>query len=264
MKWNNIRKVYQGFEFGACEGPVSNSTELAMTQIPRGSHRSALTGAWCTQWTPMPETGFVGRGVHGARQIANGRDKHALVASGLFPDATPFPAFIRAYCLTPGGGDKTAAWLAAVDHARDGGAVMNVLSLDRGYTNEPAVNLPAPMIDRGVRLVMDNKQHQHRTRVHAPGVLEIDGNFYTDATPVGLRELPAHAKNTSTKARRELSARYDQRGRVHVPPEWNNRHRTSTLPRPNYPRPVGSQPCGHGHENSGRESVMPKLANTNI
>lgn len=160
---------------------------------------------------PDARNGFRGAGRSRRTEIANGRDKHALVASGLFPDGTPFPAFVRAYCLTPGGGDKTAACLSAVDHARSGGAAVVELSLDRGYTNEPAVNLLAPMIERGVRLVMDHKQHQHRTRLHAPGVLEIDGNFYTDATPVGLRELPAHAKNTSTRARRELSARYDQR-----------------------------------------------------
>ncbi len=50
-------------------------------------------------------------------KFLQGRDKHTLVASGLFPDGDPYPPFLRAYNATLGGSSRAAAGIRTLDRA---------------------------------------------------------------------------------------------------------------------------------------------------
>lgn len=152
--------------------------------------------------------GFRGAGASRRSEIANGRDKHALVTSGRFPDGSTCPPLLAAYTLRPGGSDKHDAAITTIDLATRNGITLNTISADRGY---PANTFGHAARLRGIEPSFDQLEHQHRTRIFSNNILEIDGGFFTDGTPTPLRKLDRFTRNMPTSQRGALTKKYDQR-----------------------------------------------------
>jgi hypothetical protein len=155
--------------------------------------------------------GYQGGGSVKRTAIHNGRDKHTLIASGHFPDGTAFPALPRSYVLRPGNNDKPQAAIDLIDHARRCNATITYNSVDLGYLNEDPHVLTLPAALRGVQLVSEHRKVHHRQRLYAPGVLDIDGGFFTTGTPTALQTLPQHTRDMTHKQHVALARRYDTR-----------------------------------------------------
>lgn len=160
---------------------------------------------------PGAANGYVGAGRSRRAEIVNGRDKHALAACGILPDGSPIPPFARSFATAPAGNDKVQPALSAIIRAQRSGATVTTVRLDRIYTVSAAEALQNPARRLGVQLIKDLKQDQRRVRPVRPGVLLIDGFFFTAGTPTALYDIPRWAVNTPATERNALTWRFDQR-----------------------------------------------------
>ena len=154
---------------------------------------------------------FRGAGSSRRSEIVNGRDKHALVASGLLPDGSAFPPLLRAFAARKGGENKPAAGLDCLDYAIGTGASLHTVSLDRGYTGVPADEMLLPSLRRGVALVRDLNGYHHEDSPWSDGVQLIDGFFFTNGTPDALRDIPALDYRAPKAQRAAAREKYDER-----------------------------------------------------
>ena len=155
--------------------------------------------------------GFVGAGRSRRSSIANGRDKHTLVACDFLPDGTPIPPFLRSFAVTTAGGAKAASALTAFTRAQESGAEVRTVRLDRIYTVETAEALARPAAAAGVDLIIDLKGDQRRPRPWQPGVIFVDGFFFTSGIPEALLELPRWPMSCSREVRQAHHQAFDER-----------------------------------------------------
>ena len=144
-------------------------------------------------------------------QVVNGRDNHAFVCSGLFPDGTPMPPLVRAYHAVPGGDAKEPALFALLNHATNTGVTPSTFTADRIYSQAKAENLQHPLTQMGWTLVRDLKDNQRPTQPWAPGVQYLDGWWFTSGLPTGLLELPRPPMTANSKERQEHQERFNKR-----------------------------------------------------
>lgn len=210
--WANTQPDAPPSPNGSRKRPAAGPTAPGpFTRYDRAFPQIGPDGRLIHTLDPVARNGFRGADASRRTEIVNGRDKHAFVAAGKFCDGTAFPAFVRAYALRPGNDSKTAAALDLVDLALRGGAVVETNAIDLGYIDTDPQVLAIPMAQRGVSLASDHKEHQHRCRVHARGVLEIDGGFFTSGTPTRLRTLGRFVRNMRQEDRRKLTTGFDER-----------------------------------------------------
>jgi hypothetical protein len=160
---------------------------------------------------PGARNAFRGAGNSRSSEIVNGRDKHALVAAGMFPDGTPMPPLTRAYRATPGSDAKDSALLTLLQHAEDTNVTPGIFSADRIYSICKPETLQHPLTERGWTLVRDLKGDQRTSRQWTNGVLYLDGWWYPTGLPTGLFDLPRPPMNANATERRDHQARFDYR-----------------------------------------------------
>lgn len=157
---------------------------------------------------------YRGAGANRTASFPVGRDKHTLVASGHFPDGTPYPPILRTYTCVLGGSSRTEAGITTFRYANDTGMPTNRrhATLDRIYTGPDADQFEQPV--RALDWTITKSLTANQKTFHPwnePGVVYVDGFFYTDALPTGLRDLPARPLNTTSEELAKLEKRYDKR-----------------------------------------------------
>ena len=160
---------------------------------------------------PGARDAFRGAGNSRTSEIVSGRDKHAFVAAGRFPDGTPMPPLTRAYHATPGGDAKDKALLTLLDHAANNHVTPTLFSADRIYTICKPENLQHPLTQRGWALARDLKGDQRPPKAWAPGIQYLDGWWYPTGLPTGLIDLPRPPQAATSAQRREHQQRFDNR-----------------------------------------------------
>lgn len=204
--------------------PPQQTHPRSRKQPPAGP---TVTGAFTSYSDEFPQLGPDGRLVHtrdeGARnayrgagnnrpaQIVNGRDNHALVDGGRFPDGTPNPGLLVAYNAVPGGADKRTAALDLLSTATENGVTPSLVSMDRIYTALEASGFGHLIASDGWQLVKDLKQYQRTPKPWAPGVQYLDGFWFTAGMPDHLMDLPMPARGASTARRTECQEAFDGR-----------------------------------------------------
>jgi hypothetical protein len=146
---------------------------------------------------------FRGAGHSRGKEILNGRDKHVAVTTGALPNGSKFPPLPIAFVASKGGSDKAAAGLQTIMHALDGGFVIKELSVDRGYTNVPIERWLTPVRNLGIDIHQDLTKNQRKIKDLFLHVKLIDGWWFPEAIPPGLKALPMHEMR-ATRAEIEL------------------------------------------------------------
>jgi hypothetical protein len=204
--------------------PPESSDPRSRRHTPAGP---TVTGAFTTYSDDFPQLGPDGRLVHtkdeGARNayrgagnnrpagIVNGRDNHALVDGGRFPDGTPNPGMLVAYNAVPGGSDKRGAALGLLNTAVANGVEPSLVSMDRIYTALEASGFGHVLAADGWQLIKDLKQYQRTPQVWRPGVQYLDGFWFTAGMPAHLIPLPMPARGASSERRAECQTAFDAR-----------------------------------------------------
>lgn len=154
---------------------------------------------------------FIGAGGSRPSAIRNGRDKHTVVSSGFLPDGTTMPPFLRAYRCVPGGDNKAAAAITALDYATEFGITPTIVSLDRIYTAATVEKFEHVARDKGWTVVKDLKDVQRGNVHHEAGIEYIDGWWFTDGIQPGLLDIPRPPRNATKAVRVASQARFDAR-----------------------------------------------------
>lgn len=124
----------------------------------------------------------------------------------------PVPNVALSLSTAPGGGNKAAAVIEAVDALRAAGATVNTLLNDRGYSYRVPEDWGAPLRARGIESVHDLHTTQRaETPGPRPGTIWVDGGLFTSALPEKLRVLPKPHFSMSAAEKAELSEKYDER-----------------------------------------------------
>lgn len=124
----------------------------------------------------------------------------------------PVPNVALSLSTAPGGGNKAAAVIEAVDALRAAGATVNTLLNDRGYSYRVPEDWGAPLRARGIEFVHDLHTTQRgETPGPRPGTIWVDGGLFTSALPEKLRVLPKPHFSMSAAEKAELSEKYDER-----------------------------------------------------
>jgi len=183
----------------------------AFTRISPEFPQIAPDGRLLHTKDPGARNAFRGSGNSRPSEIVNGRDHHALVSSGRFPDGTPMPPFTRAYRATPGGDIKHAALLVLLTHAEETGVTPSIFTADRIYTISTPQDLHQPLAKRGWTLVRDLKKDQRPNRQWFAGVHYFDGWWFTSGTPTGLRDIPQPDRNATSEELTASQSQFDHR-----------------------------------------------------
>jgi hypothetical protein len=167
---------------------------------------------------------FQGAGSSRRSGIVDGRDKHALVASGFLPDGTPFPPFVRAFTCAMGGSSKAKAGITTWETAIRFGAKPIEITSDRGYEDTDLAPFMANARSHGIAIVHDLNSYQRICVPAAPGVDFIDGYYFTAGMPAGLDALPWPSYDVTKDERDAALQRFDHRSAFSFRPmtEWKD------------------------------------------
>jgi hypothetical protein len=135
---------------------------------------------------------FRGAGHSRSNEVVNARDKHVGVATGTLPDGSKFPPLPVSCVASKGGSDKALAGLQTVLYALDAGYDLQDLFVDRGYTNTPTERWLTPIRKLGIAIHQDLTANQRKIKDPFTHVKIIDGWWFPEAIPPGLKELPMH------------------------------------------------------------------------
>lgn len=152
-------------------------------------------------------------GASSKSKFIQGRDKHILVASGRFPDGDPYPPLPRAYVVTLGGSSRAAAGIQTLHRASRFGVPEpnRRVSMDRIYTGVDAAEFEHIVDELGWTITKSLTKAQKSVKPWSPGVILLDGFWFSDAIPKKYRNLPERPTGVSSETLRALEARYDKR-----------------------------------------------------
>lgn len=199
--------------------PDVDDQHLPSGKLSRTTSSSASAG--------FPRKGADGRLIHtadldvregwrsakeGATSIFLGWDLHLCVDVPQLGQE-PIPSLVRACTLAPAGSSKTAAGRQALTHL----ATTQVVLADRGYSYRkdwgPTIH------SLGMRSAFDLHTTQHGVRPGPrPGILVVDGGYYSDALPENLRNLDLYRPGMTAKEKLALASQYDARARYAFTP----------------------------------------------
>jgi len=134
------------------------------------------------------------------------------------PDVPDLPLFVRSMRVVPAGFNTGVAGRMLLESLDDRGLPIESVQADMIY-NGALTEVWADVIRHrfNADYITKLRAEQYRVIVRWTGglepreVLEVDGGFFTNALPTGLRELPHYGYNLTTLDKIALAAEYDKR-----------------------------------------------------
>lgn len=219
-----------------------------------GYPRRGPSGRWSHCYDPAVTEGYRSGKNLRPKEVFLGFDVHLATP---VPElgAPGFAPFILGAVVRPAGDGKGDAGIALLDAMADSGLPTSNVISDRGYTYLRAESWADRLMDRDIEQILDLHATQRAVRPGPkPGTIWADGSLYADALPTRLRKLPGFGPRTSSAAKAELIALYDEREAYAFkpmgPPDRGRRTqrvrgpaRDGRLRCPNYPQSMRLSPA---------------------
>lgn len=122
------------------------------------------------------------------------------------------PHIVLGMHLVPASSHRGTAAVKLVDSVLARGREIREIAADRGYTPCKPESFVWPLWQRDIDIVGDLHPNQRGTAPGPkPGMIWLDGGFYSAALPSGLRDLPGFKRNMPADEEAKLRAKYDKR-----------------------------------------------------
>lgn len=189
------------------KGPRQAGEESADTRSEKDWPKIGDDGRLQHTADPDVRVGFRSR-KEGGTDTFLGYDLHTVVDVPRLGQPA-VPGVIRAASLARAGSSKTTGGMLAL---RDAPESVELVACDRGYSYRK--DWGAEIWRAGLRQVFDLHKHQRGVRPGPkPGIIKVDGGYYSSALPEHLRNLPLYRRGMSDEEKLELAKLYDERSR---------------------------------------------------